>query len=408
MKLNKIVLPILFGVFFVSQIGCSSPNIHKNSWDDSKILIRKWVMSTHGTFEAGDKGAEYSNPVVAGNTLVFGNQSIGLISLYPIMQQVRWVLPIQGGVFSELLVHEGTIYFGGGDGFLYAVDLESGKVLWRYEVRSTLLSKPTISDDRIFVTSSNDTVFAFEAETGKWLWHYRRRTAQSATIHAASSPFVDKGEVIVGMSDGYVVSLASDTGSLIWQTKIHRGSKFTDVDASPVMKDDIVYVPSYDGALYALNRKNGAVSWRFDSGGSKRIELENDIIYLPSSEGTIYTLNKDTGKVNWKFELDGGTPTRIILTDSYVIFGSSMQYLYVLEKDTGKLLYRYNVGYESGFSGSPVFNPVTNRLYFLSGAGNLYAFSLRQSHYKQFPRVVTDPYIFFSSRKDIRKDLYYH
>ena len=38
------------------------------------------------------------------NTLVFGNRSVGLVALYPAINQQRWVLPIHGGVVSQLAV----------------------------------------------------------------------------------------------------------------------------------------------------------------------------------------------------------------------------------------------------------------------------------------------------------------
>jgi outer membrane protein assembly factor BamB len=141
-----------------------------------------------------------------------------------------------------------------------------------------------------------------------------------------------------------------------------------------VLDNGVVYVPSYDGSLYALKRQGGDVLWRFDAGGSKRVLVEEQKLYLPSSEGAVYALQKNNAKVLWKFELDRGTPTQVIATDKYIIVGSSFQYLYVIDKATGKGLYRYNAGYDSGFSGSPAYDPEKKRLYVLSGAGNLYQF----------------------------------
>lgn len=343
---------------------------------------------------AGDHGTEYSNPVVHENNLVFGNRSVGLISIYPTMNVQRWVLPIRGGVVSELTVHQGNVYFGGGDGFVYSVDLETGRVNWRYEVRNPIVSRPTLAGGRLFINTSDDTVYAFDAGTGKWLWHYRRRTAQTATIHGASTPLVDGNEVILGMSDGYLVALSVEEGQLKWEKKLHQGSKFTDVDARPVLVNGVIYVPSYDGALYALKRQGGDTLWRFDSGGSKEVVSEGQKLFLPSSDGSIYCLQKDNAKVNWKFELDGGVPTRIAVTDKYLIFGSTYQYLYVVDKNTGKGVYRFNAGNGSGFAGSPLFDSLTNRLYALSGAGNLFSFVFRKPPAKIRAHGSTDPYEF--------------
>jgi outer membrane protein assembly factor BamB len=375
--------------------GCSGRNIHGDLKDTTDVLVRKWTIQTHPTtFDAGDRGSEYSNPVVVDNTLVFGNRSTGLMSIYPLSNQQRWVLPIRNGVISELAVDKGAVYFGGGDGFLYSVNLENGRVNWRYELRNPFVSRPTISGGRVFVTTSDDTVYAFDAGTGKWLWHYRRRSAQSATILGASSPLVDGNEVLAGLSDGFLVSLSLPDGQLKWERKLHQANKFTDVDAHPQLENGILYIPSYDGALYALKRQGGDTIWRFDAGGSKNVVLEETRLFLPSSDGSIYALQKNNAKVLWKFELDKGVPTQLTVTDKYVIAGSSFQYLYVIDKETGKGLYRYNAGFDSGFSGSPAYDAAAQRLYLLSQAGNLYAFQVRKPPRKIFAHGQTDPYRF--------------
>ncbi|OFZ05974.1 MAG: hypothetical protein A2070_03250 [Bdellovibrionales bacterium GWC1_52_8] len=357
-------------------ISCSGRNIHPELKEDSGILLRQWTLSLGEDKSILDHGMDYSNPVVIENTLVFGTRSAGLVSIYPSLNQQRWVLPIQGGVVSELTVEKGSVYFCGGDGFLYSVNLENGRVNWRYDLRNPIASRPVISGGRLFVTTTDDTVYAFDAGTGKWLWHYRRRSSPAATIRAASAPLVDGTEVLTGLSDGFLVALSVSDGQLKWERKLHHGTKFTDVDASPILESGVVYLPSYDGALYALKRQGAEILWRFDAGGSKTVQLEDQRLFLPSSDGNVYALQKNSAKLLWKFELDHGTPTGLVLTDKYVVVGSSFQYLYVLDKETGKGLYRFNIGYGSGFSGTPAYDKASGSLYFLSGAGNLYSFTL--------------------------------
>ena len=375
--------------------GCSGRNIHKDLTPETRIMVRKWTLPTHGPFEAGDKGFEYSNPVLLDNTLIFGNHSTGLTSLYPGLVQTRWTLPIRGGVVSEIDVDKTDLFFGGGDGFLYSVNSENGHVNWRYDLKNPVVSKPTVSGGRVFVTTSDDTVYAFDSATGKWLWHYRRRTSPTATIFGASSPLVDGNEVLTGMSDGFLVSLSINDGQMKWERKLHQGTKFTDVDAHPVLENGIIYIPSYDGALYALKRANGDVLWRFDAGGgSKQVVIEDQKIYLPSSNGMIYALQKSNAKILWQFEMDKGSPTQVVVTDRHVLVGSSFQFLYAIDKETGKGVYRFNAGDGSGFAGSPAFDVAHQRLYMLSSAGNLYAFAMRQPPRKVRRHGSTEPYIF--------------
>lgn len=385
-------LAVLAALLLVT--ACSGRNLHPELTDDPHILVRDWTMKAHGPYEAGVRGTEYSNPILIDDTLIFGNQSTGLIAMYPKLNQQRWVLPIRHGVLSELATDNSSIYFGGGDGFFYSVNAETGRVNWRYEIRNPIVSQPTVAAGRVFVTTTDDAIYAFDAGTGKWLWHYRRRSSEVATILGASSPLVDGQEVLAGLSDGFLVALSINDGQLKWERKLHQGTKFTDVDAHPVLQNGTIYIPSYDGALYSLKRQDGEILWRFDAGGAKRVVIDENRLFFPSSDGSVYALDKDSAKQIWRFELDGGAPTRLVVTDRYVIVGSSFQYLYVIDKTTGRGLYRFNVGYGSGFSGSPAFDPNGQRLYFLSDGGNLYAFHVRPAPTRIWPHGAADPYEF--------------
>jgi outer membrane protein assembly factor BamB len=375
-------LSALFLVWSFSVVGCASKNIHSDLKADTKILTRGWTFPTHGAYDANDRGFEYSGAVLYENTLIFGNTSTGVTALYPGLLRVRWSFPVSNGVASELAVDRKNLYFGGGDGIFYCLNADTGKVNWKYEIKSALLSKATVSGGRVFVTSADDAIYAFDAGTGKALWNYKRRTPQTTTIHAASTPLVDAGEVVAGLSDGYLVAVSVDDGSLRWERKLQITTKFTDVDAAPVLIGETIYVPSYDGALYALKRKGGDTVWRFDAGGARKISSEESVIYLPSSNGTVYALAQENAKILWQFDVDHGVPTTISVTDRYVIFASSHQYLYVLDKKTGKGLYRYNVGDGSGFSSNPTYDKSNDALYALSMAGNLYQFKIRKAGVK--------------------------
>jgi len=359
-------------------------------------MTRQWTLQTKKSLAAGEKGTEYSNPVFKDGTLLFGNESYGITALYPDYHQVRWRLPIPNGVTSEILVSNGFVYFTGGNGHLYCVSFENGKIEWQTDLRIPFTSKPSVRDGRVFVTTADDTVYAFDAGTGEWIWHYRRRSAGNATIKGAAQPWVHDNEVLAGLSDGYLVSLNLQDGKLKWEKKLHEGFKFTDLDAKIVSDDGLLYMPSYDGGMYAL--KPGAppqVLWKFDAGGAKAVVIDDQRILLPSSNGSVYAIDKRTSKQLWQFDLDFGTPTDLVVTDRYVIFGSSYQYLYVLDKQTGKALYRYDVGRGSGFNSSPIQGKSDKDLYILSGAGNLMSFQLREEPRKSYPHGRTDPYVFF-------------
>ena len=183
--------------------------------------------------------------------------------------------------------------------------------------------------------------------------------------------------MLAGLSDGFLVALNIQDGQLKWEKKLHEAGKFTDVDAHPVLENGILYIPSYDGALYALKRTNGDVLWKFEAGGSKDVLMEGDILYLPSSDGTVYCVRKDNGKQVWKFDLDRGMPTHLVMTDRWLIFGSSYQYLYAVDRMHGQRRLSLQRRIWQRFCGHSGLRSCGSELYFLSGAGNLYQFAVR-------------------------------
>src|SRR4051812_33377980 len=86
---------LLVAALAFALVSCAGRNIHRELRADEHVLERGWTLRTRTQFEAGDRGAEYSNPILvppngpAEGTLVFGNQSVGLISIYPGLNQQR-------------------------------------------------------------------------------------------------------------------------------------------------------------------------------------------------------------------------------------------------------------------------------------------------------------------------------
>jgi len=359
--------------------SCAGPNLRPGFRASSPVLQREWGVGTR-TREilAGERGVEFSNPVLWENTLIFGTSDEGLIAIYPNLGgQTRWVLPIRNGISSELLVQGSQIYVGGADGFFYCVNAENGRMLWRYELKNPKSSKATLAGGKLFVTTSDDVVHALDAATGRWIWHYRRKSSGAATVHGAAQPFVEAERILVGTSDGYLVALAPGDGRLLSERKLTTRTKFMDVDAAVVADGSLLFIPSYDGDLYALKRDSLEPVWRQDAGGVRSVTVDGEFLYLAASDGTIRSFRKDSGKEVWRFQLDGGTPTPITIADRSLVFGSSYQYLYALDRRTGELRDRWNAGFGSGFSGEMAYDSTKRLLYVVTGAANLLAFRVR-------------------------------
>ena len=367
----------------LTLVSCASRNLrpHFTNEVDSKtkteVLSRQWTYSVEPVSSSLKiPGMEYISPVLFENSLVFGSNRYGLISLYPKILREKWKLPVANGVVSPIEINTNRAFFTGGDGNLYAVSLETGKEVWNYPLRNPVSSKPTVDGNDLFIVTSDDALVSLESGTGKWQWSYRRRNVSGPTIHGASKPLVIGDAVWVGFADGALVALTRKEGKVLWEKQLNTGKRFGSVNAEFLLSDHRVYVPAYDGALYVLDDKTGTTIWaREGLGGSKKVTLKDGVVYASSSTGILYALDAKTGKDLWKFEMDSGIPSDVAVLAHHVIVSSTSEYIYAVDKTNGNLSYRYQVGFGSGFSGGITLDPVRNWIYVLSRGGNLMAFN---------------------------------
>ncbi len=133
-----------------------------------------------------------------------------------------------------------------------------------------------------------------------------------------ASPVLDDDLLLVAHRDE-LFALEPDTLAERWVFPSARDDD--DVDAvalygNPAMLDDKVFVPGYDGTLYAVERETGNVSSRFEEADGPLIggvEVGPDTVYFGSSDGKVYALGAD-GTEAWRrpFETGDGvwsTPT---------------------------------------------------------------------------------------------------
>lgn len=391
------VLILFSGLLIFSSSGCSSRNLRRGvtsqsfkpkSYNDTgRTILERRVSHTTRTEdpEAGVESAERAAPAVSKDFIFVGSETVGVEALHRGTLGRKWKLNVKNGVSSRLLLQDNALYFGANDGFFYAVNADTGAVLWRYETHMPVVNRATLVTGgefpRILFAASDEIVHCLNATNGQWLWHYKRSQRSQTAIRGNSVPLVLGDRVIVGFSDGYTTSLGLKDGNLQWETKIHNGNKFQDVDAQAVLDPESsklsegeqkIFMPSYDGGLYVLSVRDGHVFWHADVGGSRQVQFDGKEVYVPSSDGHVYALDKDTGKRHWSFELDLGTPTEIVLNSSYLAFGSSRQYFYAIRKGDGSLAYRQNIGLRSGFTSAPV--NFENEIYLLSNAGTLMSY----------------------------------
>ena len=231
----------------------------------------------------------------------------------------------------------------------------------------------------MYVENGADVVFALDASSGKQLWTYNRQVTTNLAVRATTTPVVVGEQVIVGFSDGFAVSLKRRDGTLGWEQKLGKGTRFHDVDSTAVIDGENMYLASFDGTLASLKVASGAVNWTLDHGGYVPVTLGQgrwaDRLYFATVAGDIIAVEKQTGKLLMTIKVAHGIATQPVLFNGELIYGESDGDFVVADSVlSGQTIARYDPGH--GIMARPTIIDGSSDAYFMSGSGNLYALSL--------------------------------
>ena len=96
------------------------------------------------------------------------------------------------------------------------------------------------------------------------------------------------------------------------------------VYASPIVSDGFVFIPSYDGKLYALDEYTGSLIWSFTTGSNivATPAVGNGMVYLSSRDFTVYALDENTGSMIWRISNVAPVVSSPVLADGKLFYGT--------------------------------------------------------------------------------------
>lgn len=354
---------LLSGCFTFQYLGKNQFNIEK-----------KWVRNTLNADYLGGKRQHRFSPIITETTIYVANAIDGIRAYDRSSAKVLWRKSIKDGVEGGAILHNNQLLFGASDGFFYSLNAHNGEIRWTYPIHSEGLSAPFAEGGVVYFISGNNVVHAVEIETGKLVWVYTRRDPTNISIRGGSQPNVVGDLVYIGFSDGYLVALKKNTGSVFWEILLNKNKRFRDVDAHPVIDSDKIFISSYDGSLYCLRLDTGQVLWSLDEGGYAEVEIEGNTIFYPTTTGKMLSLDKNSGKVLWTYNTRGGMGTKPVVYNEILIFGEMHGALVFLNKNTGQFIKHFETGW--GIASTPTLDLSKNELFLLSGGANLYTLGL--------------------------------
>lgn len=246
-------------------------------------------------------------------------------------------------------VGEDKVFVGTSDAEVVARDAATGKKLWVAKVSSEVLAPPRTADGLVIVRTGDGNIYALDATTGLEKWVYDR-TIPVLTLRGTAPPAVHNGTVIAGFDSGRLVALELATGKQLWETQLAAPSgrsdleRLVDIDDEPIVKDETVYVGSFQGKVAAISIRDGSIEWTRDMSSYDNLAVDDEHVYITDERGVVWALKRADGAAVWRQKafkyrkLTG--PTHF---QHYLVVGDFEGYLHWLDDATGTVVARTRV-----------------------------------------------------------------
>ncbi len=322
----------------------------------SVVLGRLWTTA----LSSSDKKAyTVLHPALTANVLYLGDNKGHLYAFSADEGKRLWTQHTKTAFTGGITVSDEMLLVGTRDAEVLAYQAKDGALLWRGKVSSVVLSPPQRAGHIVVVHTADGKLFGLDAKTGASLW-VNENTVPGLTLHGASTPLIVNQLAIVGLANGKLVAINAENGKSVWEATVAvpRGrselERIADVDADPVVKDDIIYTVSFQGRIAAVSLQNGRILWARDMSSSAGLTVDDKAVYVTDDQGHLWALDRANGTALWKQEkLHGRRLTAPVLFKDFIVVGDFEGYLHWLARDSGAFVARYRVD-ESPLSVGPV------------------------------------------------------
>lgn len=250
-------------------------------------------------------------------------------------------------VSGGLVYDNGILYFGTENGRMYAVDAENGSINWEVNVPGEVISAPAVGEGNLVAHLGNGLLVALDIENGEERWRHEEEVPP-LSLRGTSQPIINSGGVIVGTNNGRAAVLILESGQLAWDERVATPSgssdldRIVDIDASPVVLGDTIYMLAFNGELIAMELRSGSVVWRRDYNGYRTPQVTGNRIFVTTSDSHVVSLERMGGNERWRNnDLYGRSLTEVAITQNYLVTADRFGYVHWLDRESGRLVGRY-------------------------------------------------------------------
>jgi outer membrane protein assembly factor BamB len=324
----------------------------KNQEIDNFLLEVKDLKKPNKLYSSYNGSLDYRmvfSPVIIDDTSYFLN-SQGSLSAFDLKtQKIIWqkrIFPIK--IFKnyqspKISYNDGKIFAIAGSNKVVAINPENGEIIWSKDISSIPISTPISDTKSLFFITNDNKLYCLDANNGDIKWvHFG--ISKNTAILGSANPVLYKNAIIASYSSGEIYAINKENGQTLWSQDLNinklTNSDFylNDIDATPIIKNNIIYTVGNGGLMMAINLDHGNIVWKKELATIYDFWIAGDFIYLINSENKLIAIQAKTGGIKWISNLpdlaNKDKPESKIIYSGIIMAGDKL----IVTDTSGKLL----------------------------------------------------------------------
>lgn len=222
-----------------------------------------------------------------------------------------------------------SLFISSQNEFLYALDPLTGKKLWEYYIGQSQFATPVIIRDFLLLPTE-DSLYKMDAKRGTVI---RRYAFDDAKLEGFWASPTHQGDILFIPSANdtlYALNVVEDR--IVWKFNAEAP-----IHSSPTISQGQLFFANLMGKVFALDINTGAANWTFNTGGNivSSPAVSEPFVYFGNDNGQLYSLHTQDGSNRWTYVAGKGIRSSPIVYGGNVIFGSNDEYLYCVDSSAG-------------------------------------------------------------------------
>ncbi len=295
-----------------SQSHNSPTHLAKNYKSKSNFSSFKRLISGYAE-EAESK--ILAQPIVKNKAIFFIDAKSIIYSYHLEDRKLIWKKAVtklnenNHNIGGGLALHNNRVFVNSPYGEVIAFDMQNGKIIWKKNVFGPLRSSPLIYNNKIFSLTLDNRLIVIDPDNGDTLWEHEG-VQSTTTIMGSPKVAADDNILIVPYSNGEFYGLNYSNGLVLWKDsflnieKAETSNAFTDIDANPVIVNNMVILASSVGKIMALDKRTGNRLWVKDINTTQTPVVHQNSIFIIDSNKEILNIDLKNGNLRWITKID--------------------------------------------------------------------------------------------------------